>query len=353
MSKKLTKEHLIKRAKKFYKKENYENCIKTCNKIFKLYPDFLEAYLLKLKAIYNLNFSDDSRFLRYSKEINNTVFQYIENSPKNEENYLIILDKIDVNDYQLKLKFVDEGLKLFPESNDLLMIKLRIWVETEEFEENMDYIDNLSKINKNWKNILYIKSNYYNFLDEYYKSLEVYDEILEYSEDFETITRKLKTLKKLRKDEEAFEILNKIMSENENWALVNKALYYEGNDNEEAIKIIDEVINNNSEYAFAYYGKASILMDMENYTEAEDYLNNALDYDENISNDPYFNYLMVKISWINHNNARPDIMPKFKFTDYLYDDSLRVAIEVAIQTLYEIAEDEYSFDEESDNDYFY
>jgi tetratricopeptide (TPR) repeat protein len=244
MGKKQTKEHLVKRAKKLYKRESYEKCIKTCNKILKLYPDFLEAYILKLDAfkrdtIFNLKFS------KYSNEIKDTILQYIKNSPKNEENYLTMLHEIPSEDYQFKLKVVDESLKLWSESNDLLMFKLEAFILHHKFGENMDYIDNLSKTNKNWKNVLYVKANYYNDLKEYDKSLKIYNEILEYSKDFETISRKLKTLKKLGKDEDAFEILNKVMDEDKNWALVNKALYYQRNDNEEAMRIIDEVIDDN------------------------------------------------------------------------------------------------------------
>jgi tetratricopeptide (TPR) repeat protein len=99
-------------------------------------------------------------------------------------------------------------------------------MDCDKFEENMNYVDNLSKTNKNWKNILYLKSNYYNDLRNYDKSLEIYDEILKYCKDFETITRKLKIFEILGKDEEAFEIINKLMDEDKNWALVSKAIYY-------------------------------------------------------------------------------------------------------------------------------
>ncbi|MDR2624279.1 MAG: hypothetical protein LBC39_06915 [Methanobrevibacter sp.] len=317
---KITKEHLIRRAKKFFKKEKYENCIKTSNKILKMDPDYLEAYMLKLRSLQLIDRKvsvDD-----YEK----TVLEYLNHSPKDEKDYLMAIDYLSSFGIFDSTSIADEGIKMHPDSYDLLLSSLKtLFYDYEKFDEDMEYVDSLSKTSKFWKKILYFKANIYREEEQYAEALEIYNEILNHSRDLETLSRKLRVLKTLAKDDEALEILDKMIEEDDekNWALVNKELYFQVEDEPPSTELIDEVIKNNPEYGFAYYGKASVLSDMEKYDAAKEYLDKALKYDEILNNNGDFKFLSAYLAYngCDDRNTAKNLLREVDITDYSYYDS--------------------------------
>ncbi|MDR3291824.1 MAG: hypothetical protein LBT10_06725 [Methanobrevibacter sp.] len=325
---KITKDKLIKRAKKLFKRKNYENCIKTSNKILKMDPNFLEAYIFKLRSLKELG--EKINMDDYEK----TILEYLSHSPKDEENYLVAIDYLlSMNKFDLVSSISDEGMLLHPDSYNILLSRLKALIyNNNEFEENIKYLDNLSKTNKFWKNILYLKANLYGEKDDFDKSLEVYNDLLSDSMDLETLLRKLRTLKLLRRDDEVLEILDRMIDydDEKNWALVSKGLHFQDQDESLSIELIDEAIKNDPEYGFAYYGKAIILSGMKKYDYAKENLDKALKYDENLSKYADFNLIFAYIIY----HADGDMINALKLlsridlTDYSYYDSINLNLEI-------------------------
>ncbi|MDR3292227.1 MAG: hypothetical protein LBT10_08800 [Methanobrevibacter sp.] len=330
---KITKDKLIKRAKKLFKRENYENCIKTANKILKMDSNYLEAYIFKLDS-----------FIRLDKKINiddfeETVLGYLTHSPKDEGNYLvaiyyiILMDKIELIDKLGLLTYIiNEGMLSHPESYDILLLRLKVLYENSEFEETIEYLDNLAKTNKFWKDILYFKANIYMEEDKYDKSLEVYNKILNDSRDLDTLSRKIRTLQLIERDDEALEILDGMIDDNDekNWALVNKGLHYQDQDETLAMEFIDEAIKNDPEYGFAYYGKASVLAQIDEYDDAAKYLDKALTYDVNLSDNADFIFLSAIICYHGDDDgiAALEHLSRIDFIDYCYYDTTDLLLEM-------------------------
>ncbi|MDR3222134.1 MAG: hypothetical protein LBT66_00145 [Methanobrevibacter sp.] len=212
-------------------------------------PNFLEACIFKLKS---LEYVD--------KEINpkdyeETILEYLNHSPKDEKNYLFaIYSLFNINNFDLIESVTNEALLLHPDSHDILSSTLKSLLYADDFEKSIKYLDNLSKTSKFLKDILHFKALVYRDEEEYDKSLDVYNEILNDSRDLDRLSRKIKTLKFMERDDEALELLDRMIDDNDekNWALVNKGLYYQDQDETLAMKFIDEVIENDPEYGFAY-----------------------------------------------------------------------------------------------------
>ena len=311
---KLTKEKNIARANRFFKENKFEKCIKFANRILRYFPKELSIYLLKMDSLLRI---DDHYTIR------ETAFQYLNNSPKEENNYVVAIKYLDDAESQdLSVKLMEEALKLYPESYDLAFSNLRrLYLHNKDNDQEIiEFIDSFPKTIPFWIELMLFKAKIYKNLKDYNKSLEIYNEILESSFEGETISRKFETLRILDREDEAMELIDKIMAENndKNEMLVNKGLYYTGKNNQKAMEFIDEAIENNPEDGFFYFAKASVLFEMGNYEDVVEYINKATSLDENLETNPNLQFLLAKmdlqakdfdsaIEIINHVDFRFDI----------------------------------------------
>ena len=341
---KIKKEKLIRRAKKLFKREEYEKCVKTTNKILKSFPDELDIYKLKIDALFIL--------LDYNNEIGKTAIAYLKKSPKDESDYLITIDYLDgCENYDLKMSVIEESLKSYPESYDLKILKVKsLYFDFKEYEKAIEYIDSFSKTDPYWKDVMYFKAKIYENSKDYDKSLEVYYEILKSYNDHElksfksqeTLTRILKTLKILERDEEALDLLNKMIKEGneKTWALVNKGLYLQGTDNQRALEFIDEAIENDSEYGFSYFGKASVLYEMGDYEDLDDHIKKAISLDEEINENPDFKFLLAKIAnEANDPDSALKIIKGIDYDDFIYEEAMDFSMKIYSSKYNEIFEE--------------
>ena len=362
---KLTKEKLVKRANKLFKREEFEKCLKAINKILTRYPEELDIYFLKIESLYGLEKDFD---------IEKIIRDYLDNSPKEEENYLVAAEYIDKSkpiyefeseaeaesEYNFLLGIIDEGLKSHHESYELTMLKASVFMNmpvNDDIHRFVEYIDSFSHTDLFWKDLKYYKAIKYRDFGKYEKALDVYDEILKYSPDLETISRKLKTLKLLDHENEAIELLDNMIaddkvSENEkNWALVNKGLYYEGIDNQKAMGFIDEAIRNNPDYGFSYLGKASILYDMGEYIDSKKSAHEALSLDKGLSENYDFLFLLAKLDFEDgDSNSISSLSKKINRYQYISKDLIDFMLRTISSKISKLSEMETFNDEDISSD---
>ena len=92
--------------------------------------------MLKMDALLSLEKDD---------ELEKTVKQYLSKSLKKESDYLTIINYLEESDnYDLSLEIIDEGLKLHPESYDLIISKAEVLYDKDD-DEAIEYINTFSK----------------------------------------------------------------------------------------------------------------------------------------------------------------------------------------------------------------
>jgi len=322
---KTTKEKLIKRAKKLYKREKFERCVKTSDKILKKYPEEINIHFLKMDALTQLK--------EYDK-VKKVAKQYLSKSPKDESNYLKAAYYLDESlNKELSMRIVEEGLKKNPMSRDLALFKAKkIHMEgLDEGKTISEYVNSFPKTVPFWKDLMYILARVYREIRNHEKSLEVYNEILNYSIDLETLSRKIKTLKLLENDTEADEILDKMIAEDneKNWALVHKGIYWEGKNNQKAIDYIEEAIENDPDYSLAYLAKASVLLDNDDYDDMEECIGKFLSTDKDPGKNSDFAFFLAKLNYLSDN---PDDTMKFikkiDYFDFVYTEAMELSMEI-------------------------
>jgi tetratricopeptide (TPR) repeat protein len=164
---------------------------------------------------------------------------------------------------------------------------------------------------------------------DYDFALNTYDEILYYFDDLEVLSRKIKILQLLERDDEAIQILDNMIAEDneKKWALINKGLCYEGIDNKKAMEFIDDVLENDYDNHFAHYAKASVLFDMREYEESKTWLGQVLllndDFNEN------FIFLLAKLMYsCGEIELATNTLDMLNDYHYHYDDSLDLRLEM-------------------------
>ena len=316
-----TKEKLIKRAKKLHRRERFKQCLKIIDRILKTYPDEQDILLLKMDVLFRLS--------KYHK-IRKTALEFLDNSPNEESDYLITIEYLQkTGNYDLRNDVIDESLISCPTSKYLNLFKANsLYKGSDSNEKVFEFIDSFSKSSPLWKDLMCFKAKIYIISKEYEKSLEVYDEILKSSFDLKTLSRKLKTLKILERDSEANEILDNMIVEGieKNWALVNKGLYLEGKNNQIAMEFIDEAIENDPDYSFSHYGKASVSLDMGDYKQANEYIKKILSSDEEGFGEDFceasdFIFLMAKYEYLHGDpNVATDLLDQIDYYDYVCEE---------------------------------
>ncbi|GAA5817972.1 MAG: conserved hypothetical protein [Methanobrevibacter sp. CfCl-M3] len=344
---KLTKDKLLKRLKKLYKKEEYEKCLKTANKILKNYPNESEVYTIKIDTLLMLDKHD---------EFKETVCQHLKHSPKSIEDYLTAINYVEKFDNEYKedlllFEIIDAGIKRYPDSYDLLMSKLKTFYYTNKFQESITYIDSILNDSEFKKDLMLYKAKLHKLLEENDKALKVYNELLEdYPNDLYILSKKFKTLKILDRHRDVIKILNN-MSEVEKRkvdALISECFYYsESYDNENdvgdnsiAFECIEKAIELDPENAYAHFGKATALYAKNEVDDAIDAIYDAIDLDETLVNNPDFNLLFGCLEYeYGDIDEAQKCLSKITFKDYVYEESMDVSIVMLVDSIKKLEEE--------------
>ena len=204
---------------------------------------------------------------------------------QNENKIVILMDKaarLAYNEnYIDALKVADKAVKLDPENEDAINLKLLLCAELGNAEEYIKCCDMLTRINHDDNSYLIRKATLLEGLGRYEEALESYDdaEKLGKNEDLIWYNRGVIYLYYFKRYEKAIECFTESLKINPNaadaWA--NLSNCYRGLDDlNEAMVCCDEALKIDSNFLHALHNKGSILNDWGCYEEAIRYYDKIL-----------------------------------------------------------------------------
>ncbi|MDR3291062.1 MAG: hypothetical protein LBT10_02835 [Methanobrevibacter sp.] len=285
---KLNEKKRIRRLNKLIKMGNYENALKTANRILKLYPNNFEIYDKKAECLLMLDKDDETA---------NPYKDFLKHSNKKENDFSLTINGLaSVEKYRDALELINENLKINPNSETLIINKPFILFLAGKEDESIEFIDKNSKSSPHWRKLLTVKAECYLEIKENEKALEAIEEILKYDDQYHNILgHKVKALFNLNRNYESEQLLD-YMIENDIdkvWAFTMKGFQLLAREeNSKALECMENALELDPEYDQAKFGEDCALSELsksdktsdsycdntdERLTFAEDYnLNNPM-----------------------------------------------------------------------------
>ncbi|MDR3062511.1 MAG: hypothetical protein LBU40_00035 [Methanobrevibacter sp.] len=324
---KVNKEKLLRKLCKEYDNSNYLRVTKIANQILKLDSNNHDAFFFKAASLSHLDKNEE--YLELCKEAwkNNSndldfvleLADFLRNYDENEEAAIIL----------------EEAFKLNPENNLIMEKLLYALFEIDGLKRPFEIIDNFPKENPLWLDCLFFKSQLYSMKFMYKEALDVSNEILSHDPThLNALSKKVFVLNKLERSDEAYEVIEFRIKNNlrPKWAKVDKAIYLlNKNRSSDALDLLDEVIDEDPNFAYALSTKASFANMAGENILALDYINRALENSDHRSKE---SCLLIKSQIL---AALGEYDESFDCLDAIHEDSM-YAID-AIETKEKIEEE--------------
>ena len=273
---KLNRKKLERKLQKYLKDNKIENALKTANRLSKMFPDEADYLLTKANCFEILE-----KYEEAAKEYKAALKVL---GKEDIEDYISVsMDLAEINMFEDVLDVIEEGLKIEPNHQFLVVNKANALINLNRIDEAFEYIDDTSKTSNHWKELLIIKADLEIEFGNDEKAIQVCDEILEKEFDIDILGKKVRIFSDLGLFEDAEELINPLLHDEEykGWAVSEKAILYMVNDNEEkALLLLDDFLKENPDDPNGNMTKAKILLDNESYDESEKYFRKAIEGDD-------------------------------------------------------------------------